>query len=143
MKNFATKEQPLRASALPSLVKCGWRAVLLAESVLDDQSGAAADTGSALHRGVAVWHKTDKDTAAAIRALKESVAEYPLADLDDAAEHFQAYTEDPRNQTAKVVAVEEKVELTLSPAPHDPTGREIYIQGTLDQIRLDEYSTLP
>lgn len=137
MRDFATKNKPLRASALPALVKCGWRAVLLEESTIDDTSGKAADTGSALHAGAAAWHKSERDTSSALKSLRDSIAEFPLADLDDAERQFQAYIADPRNQTAEVVAVEEKVEIEIAPAPHDPTQTPIYVKGTLDQIRLD------
>jgi hypothetical protein len=124
-------------SALPSLVKCGWRAVLLSSDTVQDESGAAADTGSAGHVGVATWHNNGKDRDAAVKALRESVAKFPLANLDDAERFFRAYTEDPRNYTAEVVAVEKKVEVTIAPAPQDPTQEPIYIIGTLDQIRKE------
>jgi hypothetical protein len=122
-------------SGLPALVKCGWREILLSRATVSDESGAAADTGSAGHAGVAAWHTNGKDRDAAEKVLRESIAKYPLANLDDAARFFRAYTEDPRNQTAEVVCVEKKVEIAIAPAPQDPTQEMIYIQGTLDQIR--------
>lgn len=136
---FGTKDHPLRCSALPELVKCGWRAVLLAEKWIEDTSGKAADTGSSLHRGIAEWHLKAKDVNSAVKSLRDSIAEFPLADLDDAEKQFRAYIADPRNIAAVVPFVETKVEIAIAPAKHDPTEQMIYIQGTLDQIRQSEY----
>lgn len=96
-------------------------------------SGEAADTGSAVHAGCAEWHKEhDYDTALA--ALKESVGRYPKADIGKAGRHFQAYTKDPRNIEAKVEACEKKVKLRLA--------KDVFVFGTLDQIRLHPDGTL-
>jgi hypothetical protein len=138
---FASKDKPLRASSLPELVRCGWRAVLLAEAWIEDNSGKAADTGSALHRGAAEWHLKGKDVNSAVKALRDSIAEFPLADLDDAEKQFRAYASDPRNFTAIVPFVEKKIEIALAPAPNDPTGEMIYVNGTLDQIREAEFQS--
>jgi RecB family exonuclease len=138
VRTFGTKDNPLRMSALPALVQCGWRAVLLAEAMLEDTSGVAADTGSALHKGAAEWHTTGKDELRAIKALRESIAEFPLADLEDAEKQFHAYITDPRNRSAQLLCVEQKVELTIDPSPEDVTGEPIHVRGTLDQIRMGD-----
>lgn len=135
--SFGTAEYPLRCSALPLLIRCPLRAVLLHMRYATDSSGKAADTGSAAHKAVAVWHTNGRKYAAAVKAMKEALADYPLADLHEAELHFRPYTEDPRNQTAEVVAVEQKVSFTLDPAENDPTGELIHCTGTLDQLRSE------
>ncbi len=134
---FGTAEYPLRCSALPMLVRCPWRAAMLALSMIDDPSGKAADTGSAAHKAVKLWHDNGQDYSAALKGMGEAIAEYPLADLHEAELHFRPYTKDPRNVKADIVSTETKVKFQISPAWNDPTGEPIWVKGTLDQIRRE------
>lgn len=130
---LASEKQPLRCSSLPLLVRCNWRAVMLQVGLLTDDSGQAADTGSAVHRGVEVWHRTGEVEQAFV-AMRDSLKDFPLADLDEARLHFEPYVEDPRNQVT-LVANELPVTFALAPHASDLTGQPIYVKGTLDQLR--------
>lgn len=132
MQDFATAARPLRPSQLPYLVLCGWRAVARELSMLHDESGKAADTGSAVHFAVAAFHSKAGDEVARMRG---AVAAFPLADLDEAERIYGRYIADPRNRDAEVVAVEEKVRCELEPRFID--GPLIVIEGTLDQVRVN------
>ena len=91
---FASEAFPLRASALPALIQCPWRAVLMAAESFDDRSGKAADTGIAVHLAAKLFHKGDS-IESALKAMGEASAiDFPLADLDD-AERQLAYAGDP------------------------------------------------
>jgi RecB family exonuclease len=131
---FGTAEHPLRCSALPSLVRCPWRAAMLFTGMIQDSSGKAADTGSAVHAAVDSWHGNGQDFAAALRAMRERIEEYPLADFGEAELHFRPYCKDPRNARAEIVQREKKVAFSINPAEGDPHG-PIYLRGRLDQIR--------
>lgn len=129
---FGTEERPIRASRLPSLLRCPLGAVL--EMIGEDAGNAAADTGSAVHRAARAYH-TDarRDFAAAMAAMRAHLPEYPLADLGTAEEHFRQYARDPRNSGANVVLCEERIVLTLPPPEGDSAS--VIITGTLDQVR--------
>jgi hypothetical protein len=101
----------------------------------DDSSGPAADTGSAVHKACEAWHGQGLTVKDAIKSMKDNLPLYPQADLADAETNFLAYALDPRNQKAKIIAVEKEIRFTLDPADHDPTGHKIHVKGTLDQIR--------
>lgn len=60
---------------------------------------------------------------------------FPQADFEQAEKYLAAYTADPRNAPEEVLAVEVKVQCSLPPHPYDPTGKPVYLSGTLDQIR--------
>lgn len=135
---FATKERPLRCSGLDAFVKCNWRTVAVHLADGDVQgSGQAADTGSALHAAVEAFHKGATESES-ICSMNERRAEYPLADLLDAAALFLSYAADPRNRAAKVVLCEQKLFAQLPPAPTDPTGAPIELEGTVDQVREED-----
>jgi hypothetical protein len=107
----------------------------------DDGSGEAADTGSLVHLGVAAYHRAgsqEKGVEAGYAAMRDGLERFPLADSAEAERHFEAYSRDPRNQDAEVVAVEQPVSLVLPPAPGDSTGLDIHIKGTVDQVRRHE-----
>jgi hypothetical protein len=104
-------------------------------SALNNTGGKAADTGSAVHRAVEAWHRNGQNYEGALDVMAASKGDYPLADLNDARLHFRPYTEDPRNINAEIVAIEQKVQFTITPSVDDPTQAPIVIQGTLDQIR--------
>lgn len=136
---FAGSQRPIRMSSLPMLVTCPMRAVLLDEGLLNDESGAAADTGSLLHSYVSTWHGNGKKGDAAERAVDATAAKtFPLADAARAKAWFAAYQADPRNRNAVMLAVEQPVSLVLPCAEHDPTGEPVHLSGVLDQIREDD-----
>lgn len=103
----------------------------------DDGGGAAADTGSAMHKAAAEFHR-GKGEADAIAAMSEGIGDYPLADLADAAKLFLHYVNDPRNRTAKVILVEHPIAFSIAPAPEDKTGAQIEVIGRVDQVRQHE-----
>ena len=130
---------PLRCSGLPRLLQCSLQTVLQMSLLRDDETpaGPAADTGSAVHAAVAEWHVGNQDARLAVARMRERLAEFPLADLDDAENQFNCYRYDPRNINAEVVAVEQHITFTIDPSPLDPTREKIHVRGTLDQIRLN------
>lgn len=106
----------------------------------DDEGGAPAQTGSLTHEGVAAFHKT-KGTleirkTAAWQAIANAAGKFPLAEENEVRLFITPYMADPRNQKAELLEVEHKIEFELDPSPIDPTGERIYVEGTLDQIRL-------
>lgn len=107
--------------------------------VEDDEGGVAAQTGSVTHAGIAAYHQEKGRLAirkeAAWNAIAQAAAQFPLADKDEVRLFITPYMDDPRNYNAEMLAVEMPVEFTLPPHPLDPTGTDIYVQGTLDQIR--------
>jgi len=98
----------------------------------EDSGSPAADTGSAVHKAAAAFHQ-QKDFAAAMRVMRDSLPEYPLADLGTAEQQFRYYHGDPRNSEANVILCEQKVRLTLAPPEGDTTP--ITITGQTDQVR--------
>jgi hypothetical protein len=134
-KVFGDREHPLRSSNLPALMRCSWRAFLVASN-LEDESGRAADTGSAVHAGAAAMHKGASVDEALAVLRRSTLEQFLKADLTDAEEVFSHYARDPRNQDKGIFyAVEEKIELEIPADKSDPTGAPIIIRGTLDQIR--------
>jgi hypothetical protein len=104
-----------------------------------DESGPAADTGSAVHMAANAFHslksKAKGNARLSVGVMRAALSEYPLADLDAAEKTFLRYSEDERNKEAEIVLCEGKVNCTLPPWKDDPTQEEIYLIGTLDQIR--------
>lgn len=133
-ENYGTEHYPIRCSSIPALLRCPLRNLMLHLDLVPDNAGEAADTGSATHKAVAAWHER-KDITAAIKVMRECIIEYPLANLDEAAEMFQDYAGDPRNQAAKVVLCEKQITFQLDPSERDETRQKILVQGTLDQVR--------
>jgi RecB family exonuclease len=134
LSEFGTEARPLRASSLPRIIRCPWAAIMEAYSE-SGASGPAADTGTAVHFAVALWHReAQQDTRVALEVMRRSHDRFPLADLDEAAVHVTDYAGDPRNKAADIVFVEQKVTVTL-PAPEG----DVIICGTLDQVRRDKH----
>jgi hypothetical protein len=135
---IATAARPLRASALPRLLECAGR-VLLTEEFwglrMDDSedSGAAAQTGSLVHAAAEAFHKGG-DGNDAIEVFR---GKYPKGDPVRARKIFAAYSADPKNKDAKIVALETKITYAIRAAPFDPTGEPVIVNGTLDQVRED------
>lgn len=116
------------------------------EPLLEDEGGAAAQTGSLTHKGVEAFHSTkgiqSAKVEAAMEAMRRFLPEFPLAEFDEAKLFLQPYCADPRNQTAEIMAIERRIDFQLQPHGIDSTGQPIYIQGTLDQIRKEDGRTL-
>lgn len=114
---------------------------MLSMRMIEDSSGPAADTGTAVHAAVEYWHTHREVAEPIVASMKEVAAKcrdlFPLADLDDAERQFRAYCADPRNQTAIIVKTEQKVSFTIPAHETDETKQEIVITGTLDQIRKE------
>lgn len=136
LSKFGTAEFPLRASGLQAIAKCPWRIVSMLVLDSKDEAGPAAHTGSAMHAAVERFHQ-DGDVVAAVEAMHGRRDEYPMADLDDAAKLFFAYSQDPRNAGAKVVLSETKASFSIKPHPEDPTQAPICVSMRLDQVRWD------
>ena len=136
-QQFGTAKYPLRPSALAWVGRCPVKSVLAMEEP-EDGGGPAAQTGSLVHAAVAAFHlepDASKRIAAAVATLQSAAGNFPKADPTEARLFTEAYICDPRNQNAKIIAVERRVSLTLEPHRLDPTGEPIVIHGTLDQIR--------
>jgi hypothetical protein len=104
----------------------------------EDLAGEAAATGSVAHAAVAAYHLAaghGEEVEAGLAAIRGCLDRFPRASPEDAARHFIDYAADPRHQAADVVAVERPVRLVLPPAWGDPTGREVVVEGTVDQVR--------
>lgn len=137
MKKFATDAMPLHASGLPGFMECLAREVAKMIAVQQYEEKRAADTGSLVHEGIAVWHTLAKgDARVAVRALRGALEKFPAGDLARAEDLFLRYAEDPRNKEAQVILVEKQVKLRWKAAPTDPTQEEVVIWGTLDQARI-------
>jgi len=134
LKRFATEDYPLHPSALRVLLECPWRIVMEYLYSPTDESGSAADTGSAVHAAAHALH-TGKEVAECLGIMKDKLADYPRADLLDAADLFLKYAADTRNRRAKVILSEQKISFTIAAAPEDPTGEPLTIVGRLDQVR--------
>lgn len=140
LDQFGTEDFFLRPSALGLLVRCPLRRVLELVLADPDEGGPAAQTGSLVHAAVAEFHKEPdaaKRVERALEALAASAPDFPRADPSEARLFLRHYVADPRNLYAECVAVELPVEVRLAPHPLDPTGRDIWIKGTLDQIRRE------
>lgn len=97
------------------------------------ESGKSADTGGAAHHAIAALHNGATE-ARALAGMREALAAFPLADLDQADRIVAAYWADPRNRDANVIAVETRVTAVLCPwTVGEPM---IVIHGTVDQVRM-------
>lgn len=134
LNHFATGCYPLHPSEIRDLFDCPWKIVMSYLSPGDD-SGPAADTGSAMHAAAAAFHRK-KGVADSIEEMHAGIAKYPKADLSDAAHLFLAYASDPRNSDCEFPLVEAPITFTIAPAPEDETEAPIVVVGTTDQVRL-------
>lgn len=99
-----------------------------------EEGGPAGDTGSAVHAAAHAMH-TGKEVAECLGVMKSKLAEYPKADLLDAADLFLKYSGDSRNKEAKIILNETQVRFSIQAAKEDPTGEPIAFIGRLDQVR--------
>lgn len=127
--------EPKRISALNSFSKCS--GLVAARTLTPGTSGKAADTGTAVGRGIELWHK-GSDYTALLRKLREEHEEhYPLADLAEVERVVLAYCNDLRNRPDVVLpdSLELEVTLRLDADQDDPTGEPIVLTGHVDQVR--------
>ncbi len=128
MITFADDAHHLRPSSLLKLVNCPASAVM-GLSILDDDGGSPAQTGTFFHALADAHHKGT--TADLVRLRQEN----PAADEAKACKWFLAYAADPKNKGC-VVHSELPVTLVLVADASDPTGAPVTIRGTLDQLRV-------
>ena len=136
MIDFALPPHELHPSGLRTLTSCLWRSMAKRVMSFSDESGPAADTGSATHRAIAAFHK-GMSISDSLDVMQSNLHEYKHADLSDAAALFIQYAADSRNKNVDMVMSEEPIDFTISCAPYDPTGQPIYIIGRLDQVRRE------
>jgi len=134
VRAFGSARFPLRPSACGKLVGCPMSVFLKYEDESD--GGVAAQTGNLVHSAAAAFHN-HKDLEAGLAALEAARLEFPRGDPEKADKIYRAYAADPKNNEAEVVWCERKVRLDLAPAPGDPTGEPVVIEGTLDQVRRE------
>lgn len=133
LRKFATEKVPLHASGVGALLACPWRVVMEMYAEGEGDSGAAADTGSAMHRAAAEFHR-GKEVAACLEVMRGYNHLYPKADLVDAATMFLTYARDPRNRVPTVL-VEQQIDFGIKAHASDPTQEDISVTGTVDQVR--------
>lgn len=145
---FADKQHPLRCSKLAAIPRCSIRVYMLELLECDDgEGGVPAQTGSLAHAGVAAFHLAEGGLKVREQAAWDAIAKsrtlFPLADETEVRLFLTPYMNDMRNVLAKfakikdVPCIEYPVEFTLPPHPFDKSKQEIYVQGTLDQIRIE------
>ena len=116
------------------MLQCYLRVAYMHMFPTADEGGPAGDTGSAMHRAAAAFH-VGKEVADCLAVMQGALAEYPLADLADAAAMFLCYAADSRNRGVDTPLVEADVSFWIVPAAHDTTKEAIYVKGRLDQVR--------
>lgn len=99
-----------------------------------NEGGVAGDTGSAVHAAAHAMHD-GKEVAECLKIMQAKLAQYPRADLLDAADLFLKYAGDVRNKEAKVILNEMPLKFQIAAAKEDPTGEPIAFIGRLDQVR--------
>jgi hypothetical protein len=134
LKDFGTKAWPIHPSGMRPLIRCPWESAMRMFTAVSDESGQAADTGSAMHAAADALHK-GREVADALSVMKARIGEYPQADMVDAAHLFLMYAKDPRNVGAAIVASEEKITFQIACHPEDKTQAPIEVIGTGDQVR--------
>lgn len=147
---FGDKDNPLRCSKLAALAKCSARVYMLLQMAStddDEEGGPAAQTGSLTHAGVAAFHQAQGELKArkdaAWKAIALTAGKFPQAEEQEVRLFITPYMDDPRNINATFwqingkPAVELKVEFNLPPHELDPTGEDIYVEGTADQVRVE------
>lgn len=102
-----------------------------------ESSGAAADTGTAVHCGIKAFHDGDSPSQCLQRMQDCKAQDFPLAAMEEAAAMFLSYATDRRNIEAEVVLCEQEITYEIAAAETDPTGAPIVIEGTVDQVRRE------
>jgi hypothetical protein len=144
LTTFATPDFPLHPSGARQLLVCPWRIALhhMFHDGGDHESGAPADTGSAMHAAAAAFHR-GATIADAVQTMGEGTRNYPQADLQEAAAMFFHYAQDPRNtQWKSFPCIERLIQFSIAPHETDPTGAPIAVEMTVDQVVEDEFGRL-
>lgn len=133
MKNLATDELPIRASNLPNLFSCPNFFVYKTMTDGMEPGGDAAQTGSIVHAGIALW-ETNGDSNKAILAMNaEHRKNFPDGDIAEAIRLFQKYVERTKSdKRGKTIYVEEKIKFSYPCAKIDETKEPLVIMGTMD-----------
>lgn len=101
MRNYGTRQNPVRISSLPSLLKC--TAMVYARLVQDEEhSSQAAIDGTAVGRAIELWHR-GQSLEEAVRIAAE---ENPTALMDRVEKMFLGYANDPEIANLGCVVVE-------------------------------------
>tara|TARA_R110002074_G_scaffold62921_3_gene151208 strand:+ start:111 stop:989 length:879 start_codon:yes stop_codon:yes gene_type:complete len=141
-EQFGTIDYPLRASALPALLRCAGALVL--EYGISSEGGPAAHTGTAVGRAIELWHRGEGDPIPQVKEESTS-ARHPfhLANWSEVEQMLSFYVADPRNDRRGVLttSLEERVEYSIDPHDTDPTREQIWIRGHLDQVRVRQDGT--
>lgn len=135
MQSIATKDNPIRSSLLPNLFHCP---TLFYDKWLtdgDESAGEPAETGSLVHEGIAVWHKTT-NRAKAQEAMHNAKAEkFKLGDLSEAIRLFDKYIFRLTNSPyGKIKHIEKEVKFEWPCSKIDPTKENLWITGTIDLV---------
>ncbi|MHA1813375.1 MAG: PD-(D/E)XK nuclease family protein [Candidatus Thorarchaeota archaeon] len=144
LRKLGTKKYAIRASSIPQIFKCQWSWVMDYLCDTNDLGGEAAQTGTAVGRGIELWHggRSLKDVLRKLAVDSMTGADggasgHPFPEYDEAKTELlvTCYTNDPRNKGIKIVGQELEVRLELPPHEWDETGEPILIVGHIDQIR--------
>lgn len=148
LDQIATDAFPLRASMTPHL-SCTLRWILLMLRDEEGGPGSAAQTGTLVHAAIDEWLR-GSSLAAAREHMDQLNAGFRSrgeseGDCAQATKWLDAYTGDRRNAPLGqapadpafgiVEHAEANVVCRLDPADIDPTGQQVVIAGTLDQLR--------
>lgn len=133
---FASAQQTIRASMLPSLFLCPR---MFHDHTMREEgdSNDLADTGNLVHSGIHAYHTqraiTDKALMAAIAAVRDK---FPLGNPDEAHRICIKYrNRDKEEKRGQVIECELEIKVTLPPVSYDKTQEEIVITGHVDQVR--------
>lgn len=101
------------------------------------EGNSAAQTGSLVHLGIQVYEVSANNRAKAIHSMEEAQRTmYKLADLKQAISMLDGYIQRAVSRPKGVVRHTEYIVTARIPcATFDPTGKEIVVQGTVDQVR--------
>lgn len=132
---LGSKENPIRCSSLPMLLVC--TGFIRLRAMYSDEAGVAATLGTAVGRGIELFH-TGTDVGEALKIAKGEAtgqgAPMGEKELKDLEKTVRFYAEDPRNgPLALTQVVLESLELELS-----FEYRGFWFSGHTDQVRRHE-----
>lgn len=135
LEQLATKDHPLRISALTGLSQCPLITTVKAMKIIQDTgSSQPADTGSALGRAIELYHCGELPETAFKRVTAERNGlgglppKFALADLATVMQIFEHYVKDPRNLPHSAKNCELEVRAVIA--------GDIHLKGHLDQTRV-------
>lgn len=136
-EDIGAEDTPIRASLLPDLFKCS--KMFYEKTTQDGELGSseAADTGNLAHVGIQAYHTLGGKLPTVLAAIKSAkAADYKEGDADRALAFVEKYIERCKQEKrGKVIRTEWKVKISIPCHPLDPTGKDIWITGTVDQVR--------